>query len=53
MSKNSSNARINCFLSWLEDFKKVKPKQVLKNNNTAESTILVRDTTFRSFKKRK
>ena len=53
MSKNSPNARIDCFLSWLEDFKKVKPKQVLKNNNNVESAILVRDTTFRSFKKRK
>ena len=44
MSKNRNKARINCFLAWLEDFKKVKPKTTYKAVQVEEqqATVLIR-----------
>ncbi len=45
MSKSSNSAKISCFLSWLEDFKKYKPKKqyAVQQTPVKEETVLIRN----------
>jgi hypothetical protein len=52
MSKTSNNAKFAALIPWLEDLKKNKPKRVLKNNDTEEKAVLVRDNSFKRFKRK-
>ena len=54
MSKSSNIAKISCFLSWLEDFKKHKPKKqyTIQQTPVKEETVLIRNGYENNYKRK-